>query len=236
MALHQLLPVEIATKDRVGTVKGGKNVAIDADGTMSVDMSEMTDELAKIKRLLGMDGNGSSADRGSEAAWPVIKWLLGALGQKSDGSDRGGSTVWSVVNWLLGTVGQSGDSADKDGSLWARVKYLLDCCEKVNSSIPDMSKYVTKSTFDTTVSEINGKFSNYVLKSTYDAKVAELDAAIKAIAEKIYGGSYSNGKVSFTSSGKAAVGNMNVYGGDSNAIKTRDGSVSSGSDNDVRVI
>lgn len=236
MALHQLLPVEIATKDRVGTVKGGKNVAIDDDGTMSVDMTEMTDELAKIKRLLGMDGNGSSADRGSESAWPVIKWLLGALGQKSDGADRNGSSVWSVVNWILGSVGNDSDESNKDGSLWARVKYLLACCESISGKLPDMSQYVTRSDFNSKVEEINGKFANYVLKSTYDAKMTELDAAIKAIAEKIYGGSYANGKVSFSTDGKAAVGNMNVYGGDSNYIKTRNGSVSSGSDNDVRVV
>ena len=77
MAMHQLLPVEIATRDRVGTVKGGKNVIIDEDGTMSVDVADVSGDLAEIKKLLGMSGSGEAPDKVGTSVWSRVMYLLG---------------------------------------------------------------------------------------------------------------------------------------------------------------
>lgn len=245
MAMHQLLPVEIATRDRVGTVKGGKNVIIDEDGTMSVEIADVGGDLEKIKKLLGMSGDGEAPNKAGTSAWSRIMYLLGLdIGEKSEAANDKGS-LWARVTYLLGlNIGEKSDAASKtdNASLWARVKYLLECCEEIKNKpggpttgdlgrletrVTDLEKLVKE--LKTRVENVESKFDNYVTLETYNA-------AIKAIVEKIYGGSYKDGKVTFTVNGKAAVGNMNVYGGDKNYIKTRDGSVSNGSDNDVKVV
>lgn len=239
MAMHQLLPVEIATRDRVGTVKGGKNVIIDEDGTMSVEIADTGGDLEKIKKLLGMSGDGEAPNKAGTSAWSRIMYLLGLeIGEKSDAASKTGS-LWARVKYLLGlNIGEETEGSSSTGSLWARVKYLLDCCEeiknkpggpttgdlgKLETRVNDLEKLVKE--LKTRVENVESKFDNYVTLETYNA-------AIKAIVEKIYGGSYKDGKVTFTVNGKAAVGNMNVYGGDNNWIKTR----KDGLDNDVKVV
>lgn len=239
MAMHQLLPVEIATRDRVGTVKGGKNVIIDEDGTMSVEIADVGGDLEEIKRLLGMSGSGEAPDKGGASVWSRVMYLLGLeIGEKSDAANDKGS-LWARVKYLLGlNIGKETEGSNSTGSLWARVKYLLECCEEIKNKpggpttgdVTALEKRVK--TLETKVSELENKFKNYVTLETYNAKVNQLDAAIKAIVEKIYGGTYKDGNVSFTVDGKVAVGNMNVYGGDKNWIKTR----KDGLDNDVKVV
>lgn len=74
--------------------------------------------------------------------------------------------------------------------------------------------------------------------STARANADKANASIAAIVAKIFGGGTVNadGTITWPTTERIAIGNMNVYGGDSNQIRTRDGSVSSGSDNDVRVV
>lgn len=74
--------------------------------------------------------------------------------------------------------------------------------------------------------------------STARANADKANASIAAIVAKIFGGGTVNadGTITWPTAERIAIGNMNVYGGDSNQIRTRDGSVSSGSDNDVRVV
>lgn len=244
--MHQLLPVEIATRDRVGTVKGGKNVIIDEDGTMSVEIADVGGDLEEIKRLLGMSGSGEAPDKVGTSVWSRVMYLLGLeIGEKSDAANDKGS-LWARVKYLLGlNIGKETEGSNSTGSLWARVKYLLECCEeiknkpggpttgdlgKLETRINDLEKLIKE--LKTRVENVESKFDKYVTLETYNAKVGQLDAAIKAIVEKIYGGTYKDGNVSFTVDGKVAVGNMNVYGGDKNWIKTR----KDGLDNDVKVV
>ena len=229
--MHQLLPVEIATRDRVGTVKGGKNVTIDEDGTMSVEIADVGGDLAEIKKLLGMSGSGEAPDKAGTSVWSRVMYLLGLeIGEKSEAANSNGS-LWARVKYLLGlNIGEETEGSDKSGSLWARVKYLLDCCQNVQNRLDNLP--TGPSTSD--LSELKNRVTNLETRmKTVDGKLETHDAAIRAIVEKIYGGSYSkDGKVIFTVDGKVAVGNMNVYGGDNNWIKTR----KDGLDNDVKVV
>lgn len=208
--MHQLLPVEIATRDRVGTVKGGKNVIIDEDGTMSVDVADVSGDLTEIKKLLGMSGSGEAPDRVGTSVWSRVMYLLGLnIGEKSDAAS----------------------SAD-NSSLWARVKYLLDCCKNVQNKLDNLPTGPNTSDLN----ELKTRVTN--LETKFDQYVKKTDGTLKDIIAKFYGGGAigPDGIVSWGDNGKAAVGNMNVYGGDKNYIKTRTGSVSNGSDNDVKVV
>lgn len=217
MAMHQLLPVEIATRDRVGTVKGGKNVIIDEDGTMSVDVADVSGDLAEIKKLLGMSGSGEAPDKVGTSVWSRVMYLLGLnIGDKSDAAS----------------------SAD-NSSLWARVKYLLDCCKNVQNKLDNMPTGPSTSDLNelkTRVTNLETNLNNHIAK--FDQYVKKTDGTLKDIIAKFYGGGAigPDGIVTWGENGKAAVGNMNVYGGDKNYIKTRAGSVSNGSDNDVKVV
>lgn len=217
MAMHQLLPVEIATRDRVGTVKGGKNVIIDEDGTMSVDVADVSGDLAEIKKLLGMSGSGEAPDRVGTSVWSRVMYLLGLnIGEKSDAAG----------------------SAD-NSSLWSRVKYLLDCCKNVQNKLDNLPTGPSESDLSelkTRVANLETNLNNHIAK--FDQYVKKTDGTLKDIIAKFYGGGTigPDGIVSWGDNGKAAVGNMNVYGGDKNYIKTRTGSVSNGSDNDVKVV
>lgn len=215
--MHQLLPVEIATRDRVGTVKGGKNVIIDEDGTMSVDVADVSGDLAEIKKLLGMSGSGEAPDRVGTSVWSRVMYLLGLnIGEKSDAAG----------------------SAD-NSSLWSRVKYLLDCCKNVQNKLDNLPTGPSESDLSelkTRVANLETNLNNHIAK--FDQYVKKTDGTLKDIIAKFYGGGTigPDGIVSWGDNGKAAVGNMNVYGGDKNYIKTRTGSVSNGSDNDVKVV
>lgn len=248
MAMHQLLPVEIATRDRVGTVKGGKNVIIDEDGTMSVDVADVGGDLAEIKRLLGMSGGGEAPDRNGVSAWSRIMYLLGLdIGEKSDAASDKGS-LWARVTYLLGlNIGKQTDEAsDSDSSsLWARVKYLLKCCKDIQNkpggpttgdltALENRVKELEKSvkSLETRVTDLENDFKQYKKKT---------DGTLSDIVNKFYGGGIigPDGIVTWGDYNKAAVGNMNVYAGDKdksgnykNYIMTR----KDGSDNDVKVV
>lgn len=223
MAMHQLLPVEIATRDRVGTVKGGKNVIIDEDGTMSVDVADVSGDLAEIKKLLGMSGSGEAPDKAGVSAWSRIMYLLGL------------------------NIGEGGDAAKNDGTLWARVKYLLECCEEIKNkpggpttgdmtALENRVKELEKSvkSLETRVTDLENDFKQYKDKT---------NGTLQDIIDKFYGGGTigPDGIVTWGANGKAAVGNMNVYAGDKdekgnykNYIMTRN--ESDKNDNDVKVV
>lgn len=231
MAMHQLLPVEIATRDRVGTVKGGKNVIIDEDGTMSVDVADVGGDLAEIKRLLGMSGSGEAPDRNGGSAWSRIMYLLGlGIGEKSDEASK-----------------------TDNASLWARVKYLLDCCQKVQEKLDnlptgpgesDLTELKTRVTnLENKVSELETNLNNHIAK--FDQYMEKTDGTLRDIIAKFYGGGTigPEGIVSWGVNGKAAVGTMNVYAGDmdkhgkyKNYIMTRNDDNVKNNDNDVKVV
>ena len=232
MAMHQLLPVEIATRDRVGTVKGGKNVTIDEDGTMSVEIADVGGDLAEIKKLLGMSGSGEAPDKAGTSVWSRVMYLLGLeIGEKSEAANSNGS-LWARVKYLLGlNIGEETEGSDKSGSLWARVKYLLDCCKDVQDRLDGLPS--GPSTSDLT------KLKERVTK--LETRVTDLENwkkntewTLRDIINKFYGGGTikDDGHITWPNSDKAAVGNMNVYGGDNNWIKTR----KDGLDNDVKVV
>ena len=244
MAMHQLLPVEIATRDRVGTVKGGKNVIIDEDGTMSVDVADVGGDLAEIKKLLGMSGSGEAPNKAGTSAWSRVMYLLGLeIGEKSDAANSKGS-LWASVKYLLGlNIGEEGNDPSDSGSLWARVKYLLDCCKDVQDRLDGLPS--GPSTSDLTklkerVTKLENRMTAVENRTTeLEKRAGKTDTTLSDIINKFYGGgtiNKDNGHITWPNSDKAAVGNMNVYGGDKNYIKTRDGSVSKGSDNDVKVV
>lgn len=232
MAMHQLLPVEIATRDRVGTVKGGKNVIIDEDGTMSVDVADVGGDLAEIKRLLGMSGSGEAADKNGGSAWSRIMYLLGLnVGEQGDAAKNDGS-LWARVKYLLGlNIGEETEDSNKLGSLWARVKYLLDCCEEIKNK-PGGPTTGDVTALEKRVTKLENDFKQYKDKT---------NGTLQDIIDKFYGGGIigPDGIVTWGANGKAAVGNMNVYAGDKdksgnykNYIMTR----KDGSDNDVKVV
>lgn len=211
--MHQLLPVEIATRDRVGTVKGGKNVIIDEDGTMSVDVADVSGDLAEIKKLLGMSGSGEAPDKVGTSVWSRVMYLLGLnIGEKSDAAS----------------------SAD-NSSLWARVKYLLNCCKEVNDRLDNLPTGPSTSDLSKLEKRVTDLETNFnTLKATFDQYVKKTNGTLQDIVDKFYGGGViaPDGIVTWGANGKAAVGNMNVYGGDNNWIKTR----KDGLDNDVKVV
>ena len=240
--MHQLLPVEIATRDRVGTVKGGKNVIIDEDGTMSVEIADVSGDLEKIKKLLGMSGSGEAPDKLGASAWSRIMYLLGLnIGEKSDAASKtDNASLWARVKYLLGlNIGEKAEDPDKAGSLWARVKYLLECCDEIKNK-PSGPTTGDVDGVKGLIKQLTDRVNKLEDRMTaVEGKLAAYDTAIRAIVEKIYGGSYKDGKVSFTVGGKVAVGNMNVYAGDmdkdgnyKNYIRTR----KDGFDNDVKVV
>ena len=214
--MHQLLPVEIATRDRVGTVKGGKNVIIDEDGTMSVDVADVSGDLAEIKKLLGMSGSGEAPDKVGTSVWSRVMYLLGLnIGEKSDAAS----------------------SAD-NSSLWARVKYLLDCCKNVQNKLDNLP--TGPSTSD--LNELKTRVTNLETSvSELKKRADKTDNTLLSIIDKFYGGGTigPDGLVAWGDLHKAAVGNMNVYAGDmdkdgnyKNYIRTR----KDGLDNDVKVV
>lgn len=232
--MHQLLPVEIATRDRVGTVKGGKNVIIDEDGTMSVDVADVSGDLAEIKRLLGMSGSGEAPDKAGVSAWSRIMYLLGLnVGEQGDAANDKGS-LWARVTYLLGlNIGKQTDEAsDSDSSsLWARVKYLLKCCKDIQNKPGDLTALENRvKELEKSVKELEKSVKSL------ETRANNIDNTLSDIVNKFYGGgtiNKTNGHVKWPDDNKAAVGNMNVYAGNKNEnyIRTRaDG------DNDVRVV
>lgn len=234
--MHQLLPVEIATRDRVGTVKGGKNVIIDEDGTMSVDVADVSGDLAEIKKLLGMSGSDEAPDKAGVSAWSRIMYLLGLnVGEQGDAANDKGS-LWARVKYLLGlNIGKQTDEAsDSDSSsLWARVKYLLKCCKDIQNK-PGGPTTGDLTALENRVTKLENDFKQYKDKT---------DGTLQDIIDKFYGGGVigPDGIVTWGANGKAAVGNMNVYAGDKNKsgnyknyIMTRN--ESDKNENDVKVV
>ena len=240
--MHQLLPVEIATRDRVGTVKGGKNVIIDEDGTMSVEISDVGGDLAEIKKLLGMSGSGEAPDKGGASVWSRVMYLLGLeIGEKSDAASNTGS-LWARVKYLLGLgIGEKSDAASSadNASLWARVKYLLECCKDVQDRLDNLPTGPSESELTklkTRVTNLENRMTAVENRTTeLEKRAKKTDKTLLDIVNKFYGGGTidnTDGSVKWPNTNKAAVGNMNVYGGDNNWIKTR----KDGLDNDVKVV
>lgn len=141
------------------------------------------------------------------------------LETKVDGFDTRITTVETKVNnidTLVTTI-----STD--------VSKLKTDLEKLKDKVTSLTERVAKLETDV---------GNRITVEAFNQYKEKTDGTLSDIVKKFYGGGTisADGIVSWGNNGKAAVGNMNVYGGDSNYIKTRDGTVSRGSDNDVRVV
>lgn len=141
------------------------------------------------------------------------------LETKVDGFDTRIKTVETKVNSLDTLVTAIAADVSKLKTDLAQLK------DKVTSLTERVAKLETDAGHSITV-------------NTFNQYKEKTDGTLSDIVKKFYGGGIiaSDGIVTWGSNGKAAVGNMNVYGGASNYIKTRDGTVTSGSDNDVRVV
>lgn len=87
MALHQLLPVPIATRDILGTVRASDSVTVDPDGVMGVDVTvqlkPIRDMISEIVKELGGSVSGDkitwnhiSVDGSQKTTYDVLKWLV----------------------------------------------------------------------------------------------------------------------------------------------------------------
>ena len=98
----------------------------------------------------------------------------------------------------------------------------------------DLTEIKTRlTTVENNMNQLNKNIQQVNTRVGYNRKTLE------EILAKINGGGTINSTGNITwgdTVGKIPTGNMNVYGGDANYIRTRTGTVSSGSDNDVRVV
>lgn len=120
------------------------------------------------------------------------------------------------------------------------VKNLTSRVTKVEGDVSNLTSRMTKVEGDVTnlSSKVTQLEQSSGVDSTARANASKANTSITDIITKIFGGGTvgADGHITWPTTDKIAIGNMNVYGGDSNQIRTRDGSVSSGSDNDVRVV
>lgn len=139
--------------------------------------------------------------------------------------------VYRVYNPAMETIDRILFSHEGEiGSL----KNRMDAAE---TAINELTQSITNLTeaFNNFKAETNSKFetvNNNI--SNLDGKTANLWTAIRNVVEKVYGGgtvTEANGSISWGDSGKAVVGNINVFSG-SGYLRTRAGE----QDNDVKVI
>ena len=116
------------------------------------------------------------------------------------------------------------------------VSNLKTDVSKLKTDVAELKGKVTSLT--ERVAKLETDVGNRITAEAFNQYKEKTDGTLSDIVKKFYGGGIigPDGIVAWGDYGKAAVGNMNVYGGASNYIKTRDGTVSSGSDNDVRVV
>ena len=139
--------------------------------------------------------------------------------------------VYRVYNPAMETIDRILFSHEGEiGSL----KNRMDAAE---TAIGGLTQSITNLTeaFNNFKSETNAKFytvNNSI--SNLDGKTANLWTAIRNVVAKVYGGgtvTEGNGSIAWGDSGKAVVGNINVFSG-TGYLRTRAGE----QDNDVKVI
>lgn len=158
------------------------------------------------------------------------------LETKVDGIDARVTTVETKVNGLENRVvvlegdvtKLKTDVTELNGKV-SDVTELMNRVTKCESDISVLTARVTK---------LEADVKDRVTDATFNQYKEKTDGTLSDIVNKFYGGGIIgvDGIVTWGDYNKAAVGNMNVYGGNSNYIKTREGTVSSGKDNDVRVV
>lgn len=139
--------------------------------------------------------------------------------------------VYRVYNPAMETIDRILFSHEGEiGSLKNRMDAAEVAIEELTQSITNLTE-----AFNNFKAETNSKFetvNNNI--SNLDGKTANLWTAIRNVVEKVYGGgtvTEANGSISWGDSGKAVVGNINVFSG-SGYLRTRAGE----QDNDVKVI
>jgi uncharacterized coiled-coil protein SlyX len=144
---------------------------------------------------------------------------VGRLETKVDGFDTRIKTVETKVN-----------------SLDTLVTAITTDVSKLKIDVAELKGKVTSLT--ERVAKLETDVGNRVTVEDFNKYKENMANTINSIIYKFYGNGTigDNGTIKWGFPGKAAVGNMNVYGGNSNYIMTRDGTVSTGSDNDVRVV
>lgn len=139
--------------------------------------------------------------------------------------------VYRVYNPAMETIDRILFSHEGEiGSLKTRMDAAEDAIESLTQSIANLTKELndfkaeTNAKFETvnnSIGSLNGKTSN-------------LWTAIRNVIAKVYGGgtvTEENGSIAWGDSGKAVVGNINVFSG-TGYLRTRAGE----QDNDVKVI
>lgn len=139
--------------------------------------------------------------------------------------------VYRVYNPAMETIDRILFSHEGEiGNLKNRMYAAETAIDELTQSITNLTE-----AFNSFKSETNAKFdavNNSI--SNLDGKTANLWTAIRNVVEKVYGGgtvTEGNGSIAWGDSGKAVVGNINVFSG-SGYLRTRAGE----QDNDVKVI
>lgn len=139
--------------------------------------------------------------------------------------------VYRVYNPAMETIDRILFSHEGEiGSLKNRMDAVETAIDELTQSITNLTE-----AFNNFKSETNAKFetvNNSI--SNLDCKTANLWTAIRNVVEKVYGGgtvTEGNGSIAWGDSGKAVVGNINVFSG-TGYLRTRAGE----QDNDVKVI
>lgn len=139
--------------------------------------------------------------------------------------------VYRVYNPAMETIDRILFSHEGEiGSLKNRMDAAETAINELTQSITNLAE-----AFNNFKAETNSKFetvNNNI--SNLDGKTANLWTAIRNVIAKVYGGgtvTEGNGSIAWGDSGKAVVGNINVFSG-TGYLRTRDGE----QDNDVKVI
>lgn len=139
--------------------------------------------------------------------------------------------VYRVYNPAMETIDRILFSHEGEiGNLKNRMDAAEAAIEALTKSVTNLTKALNDFKAETNAKfvTVNNNISNL------DGKTANLWAAIRNVIAKVYGGgtvTESNGSIAWGDSGKAVVGNINVFSG-TGYLRTRDGE----QDNDVKVI
>lgn len=139
--------------------------------------------------------------------------------------------VYRVYNPAMETIDRILFSHEGEiGNLKNRIDAAETAIEELTRSIANLTE-----AFNNFKADTNAKFetvNNNI--SNLDGKTANLWTAIRNVVAKVYGGgtvTEGNGSIAWGDSGKAVVGNINVFSG-TGYLRTRAGE----QDNDVKVI
>lgn len=161
---------------------------------------------------------------------------VGRLETKVNGFDELSAKVYRLETKVNGFDTRINTVETKVNNLDTIVNAIKTDFSKLKNDLAELKGKITSLT--ERVAKLETDVGSGITDETFNQYKEKTDGTLSDIVKKFYGGGTiaADGIVTWGSNGKAAVGNMNVYGGASNYIKTRDGTVSSGSDNDVRVV